>query len=175
MSSNGRGTKWIDAAAKTCPLPRVVRTRENMASEIIAAVPINDREIVVWFEGGISKRYAAKELGMDEGPALSSVRVAHDGTELLWGKGERVPINLLESRGDDVDYVSTEKQRLLKSLSSIRRESSFSQTRLGEAAGIRQSVISRIEGCEISPQINTLLKLLTPLGKTLAIVDLEDK
>ena len=146
-----------------------------MASEIIAAVPINDREIVVWFDGGISKRYEAKDLGMDEGPALSSVRAAHDGSELLWGKGERIPIALLESCGTEVDYVSSEKQRLLKSLSTIRRESSFSQTRLGEAAGIRQSVISRIEGCEISPQINTLLKLLAPLGKTLAIVDLEDE
>lgn len=145
-----------------------------MASEIIAAVPVNDHEIVVWFDGGVSKRYTAEELGIDDGPALSSVRAAHNGSELLWGKSERIPIKLLESCGIDVDYVNSEKQRLLKSLSSIRRESSFSQTRLGEAAGIRQSVISRIEGCEISPQINTLLKLLAPLGKTLAIVDLED-
>jgi predicted transcriptional regulator len=70
--------------------------------------------------------------------------------------------------------VESEKRRLLRSLSEIRRDASFSQTRLGEAAGIRQSVISRIEGCEISPQINTLLKLLAPLGKTLAIVDLKE-
>ena len=85
----------------------------------------------------------------------------------------QVDSDALFEAGTLVDFVSDEKHRLLKGLSSIRREAGFSQTRLGEAAGIRQSVISCIEGCEISPQINTLLKLLAPLGKTLAIVDLE--
>ncbi len=145
-----------------------------MSSSVVVVVPLGADGVVVWFDGGVSKRYSAHELGITGEDAMSRLSVLPNGTGISWSDEDQIGADELLERGEAVDFVSDEKARLLKSLSAIRREASFSQTRLGEAAGIRQSVISRIEGCEISPQINTLLKLLAPLGKTLAIVDLEE-
>ena len=145
-----------------------------MVDCIIAVVILGTDSLVAWFDNGTSKRYTAQELGIDNADDFATVHVSADSTALEWKSGKRMSSQDLAELGKEVNYVEEEKHRLLKMLSEIRREASFSQTRLGEAAGIRQSVISRIEGCEISPQINTLLKLLAPLGKTLAIVDLTD-
>lgn len=146
----------------------------GMGSNVIATIPLGSEHVVVWFDNGVSKQFTTEQLGMADASMLGSLRVCDGGSGIEWGDGEGIRVEELQRTGKEVNYVEDEKRRLLKSLSSIRRDASFSQTRLGEAAGIRQSVISRIEGCEISPQINTLLKLLAPLGKTLAIVDLED-
>ena len=145
-----------------------------MSNVLIAAIPLNEDRIVTWFENGVSKRYTSEDLGVSSNVDLTGIRIADDGNTLVIDKDTDISADELFECGEEANYVEEEKRRLLKSLSEIRREASFSQTRLGEAAGIRQSVISRIEGCEISPQINTLLKLLAPLGKTLAIVDLEE-
>ena len=146
-----------------------------MSNSIIAAIPVSSKRIVIWFDNGVSKRYTSEDLGLDSNEPLPEISLSDDGSSIEWGQDGTLSADELLSRGEDANYVEEEKRRLLKSLSEIRRGASFSQTRLGDAAGIRQSVISRIEGCEISPQINTLLKLLAPLGKTLAIVDLEDE
>ena len=53
-----------------------------------------------------------------------------------------------------------------------RNEKGISQKRLEELTGIKQPVISRIESGATVPQLDTLLKLLAPLGKTLSIVPL---
>ncbi len=145
-----------------------------MSTSIIAAIPVSDKRIVIWFDNGVSKRYLPQDLGISNDKPLPEINLSDDGSHIELGQGNAISADELLSKGEDANYVEEEKRRLLKSLSEIRRGASFSQTRLGDAAGIRQSVISRIEGCEISPQINTLLKLLAPLGKTLAIVDLED-
>ena len=145
-----------------------------MDSSIIAAIPVSDKTLVVWFDNGVSRRYSVQELALNGEQSLSDVHISDDAKRLVWDANTSVDTDALLSMGTEADYVEREKHRLLKSLSEIRREACFSQTRLGDAAGIRQSVISRIEGCEISPQINTLLKLLAPLGKTLAIVDLKE-
>jgi DNA-binding XRE family transcriptional regulator len=143
-----------------------------MSNSVIAAVPLDEGRLVVWFGNGASREYSAHDLDCSQS-ALSDTEVLPEGTGLRVGAHQSFETDDLYALGKEVDYVNDEKIRILKSLSSIRREAGFSQTRLGEAAGIRQSVISRIEGCEISPQINTLLKLLAPLGKTLEIVDLK--
>ncbi len=145
-----------------------------MSHTVIVAIPYGEDCLAVWFDGGISKRVKAEELGVQNTQELEQLAVLPNGEGITWGTDLSKGADELFELGETVDYVSEEKQRILKSLSAIRREAAFSQTRLGEAAGIRQSVISRIEGCEISPQINTLLKLLAPLGKTLSIVDLQE-
>jgi predicted transcriptional regulator len=40
--------------------------------------------------------------------------------------------------------------------------------------GVKQPVIARLEHGTTDPQLSTLLKVLAPLGKTLAIVPLQD-
>ena len=145
-----------------------------MSNRVIAAVPVAADRLVAWFEGGNSRVYDAQDLGILTEDDLTDFDVSADCSRIDWACGVSLSADDLSEKGQTFDIVSDEKMRLLKSLSAIRREASFSQTRLGDAAGIRQSVISRIEGCEISPQINTLLKLLAPLGKTLAVVDLTE-
>jgi transcriptional regulator with XRE-family HTH domain len=43
------------------------------------------------------------------------------------------------------------------------------QRRLEELTGVRQSTISDIEARKSSPSIDTVLKVLAPLGKTLVV------
>lgn len=54
-----------------------------------------------------------------------------------------------------------------------RQEKGISQKKLEELSGVKQPVIARMEKGITSPQIDTVLKVLAPLGKTLAIVPLE--
>lgn len=54
-----------------------------------------------------------------------------------------------------------------------RREQGISQKQLEEMSGVKQPVIARMERGASIPQLSTVLKLLVPLGKTLAIVPLE--
>lgn len=153
-----------------------------MEKKIVAVLPLDDYKLVVWFAAGISKVYDAKRIIMqrDDLAPLSRpatfkrVRTTPNGDGITWGSGLEIGASELYSHGKTVDLVESEKHRLLDDLAQTRRDSDFSQMRLGEAAGIRQPVISRIEGGDIAPQINTLFKLLTPMGKTLAIVDLDE-
>ena len=58
-------------------------------------------------------------------------------------------------------------------LTRARRERGISQKKLEELSGVRQPVIARMERGSTSPQLDTVLKVLAPLGKTLAVVPLE--
>ena len=42
-------------------------------------------------------------------------------------------------------------------------------------SGVKQPIIARMEKGSTSPQIDTVLKVLAPLGKTLAVVPLVDQ
>lgn len=64
---------------------------------------------------------------------------------------------------------------LIGELVRARNEKGITQKQLEEMSGVRQPVIARIESGKNSPQLHTLLKVLAPLGKTLAIVPLETK
>ena len=56
-----------------------------------------------------------------------------------------------------------------------RQEKGISQKKLEELSGVKQPIIARMEKGTTSPQIDTILKELLPLGKTLAVVPLETK
>lgn len=62
---------------------------------------------------------------------------------------------------------------LIGELIKARQEQGISQKRLEELSGVRQPVIARMEKGTTNPQIDTILKVLAPLGKTLAIVPLD--
>lgn len=61
---------------------------------------------------------------------------------------------------------------LIGELIKARQEQGISQKKLEELSGVRQPIIARMETGNSSPQIETVLKVLAPLGKTLAIVPL---
>ena len=62
---------------------------------------------------------------------------------------------------------------LMVELSNARHEKGLSQRKLEELSGVRQPVIARMENGTNSPQLDTVLKVLGALGKTLYIGDLE--
>ena len=62
---------------------------------------------------------------------------------------------------------------LIGDIIKARKEMGISQKKLEELSGVKQPIIARIEKGSTSPQIDTILKLLAPLGKTLAIVPLD--
>jgi predicted transcriptional regulator len=49
----------------------------------------------------------------------------------------------------------------------------LTQKELESASGVKQPVIARLERGNTDPQLSTLIKVLAPLGKTLAIVPLK--
>lgn len=62
---------------------------------------------------------------------------------------------------------------LIGELIKARQEKGISQKKLEEMSGVRQPIIARMEKGITSPQLDTVIKVLYSLGKTLAIVPLE--
>ncbi len=152
-----------------------------MPNTIIRVLPLEDLTLLVWFEPGVTRRFDASTLIRDEkfsslvdGSVFDRVTVTDDAQAITWGDGMSLDSTFLFEKSEDIDIVEVEKRRLLRSVSLARRSADLSQVKLGEIAGIRQPVISRIESGDIAPQINTLFKLLAPMGKTLTITDLEE-
>ena len=59
---------------------------------------------------------------------------------------------------------------IIRELIKARRERGISQYQLAESSGVKQSSIARLERGGVNPTIDTLQKILAPLGKKLAIV-----
>jgi ribosome-binding protein aMBF1 (putative translation factor) len=57
-------------------------------------------------------------------------------------------------------------------LANARAEKGISQKKLEAMSGVKQPIIARMEKGYTSPQLDTILKVLAPLGKTLYIGDL---
>ena len=62
---------------------------------------------------------------------------------------------------------------LMGELVKARKEKGLSQRDLEKLSGIKQPVIARIETGASSPQLDTVVKLLAALGKTLTIVPMK--
>lgn len=63
---------------------------------------------------------------------------------------------------------------LIGKLIEARKARGLTQAQLAEAAGVKQSAVARLERMKATPQINTLFKLLIPLGYKLTIVPRHD-
>lgn len=75
---------------------------------------------------------------------------------------------------EDQNAIELEKD-LMRTIAHIREEKGLTQSQLAEMCHVKQPVIARMESSVHSPQIDSLLKILTPLGYTLQIVPLEKK
>ena len=77
--------------------------------------------------------------------------------------------------------LSAEEQRivelemdLIRTLISIREQQGLTQAELAQKCNVKQPVIARMEKSVHSPQVNSLLRLLAPLGYTLKIAPIEE-
>ena len=64
---------------------------------------------------------------------------------------------------------------IIEALIAARKEKNLSQKQLEQLSGVKQQLIARVETGETNPQLETLLKILAPLGMTLAVVPKEDQ
>lgn len=62
---------------------------------------------------------------------------------------------------------------LIGELIKARQEKGISQKKLEELSGVKQPIIARLEKGTTSPQLDTILKILAPLGKTLYVGDIK--
>lgn len=74
----------------------------------------------------------------------------------------------LNISAEDEAIIALEKD-LIKTMVKIREEKGLSQAQLAEMCNVKQPVIARMETAVHSPQIDSLLRILTPLGYTLKI------
>jgi len=61
---------------------------------------------------------------------------------------------------------------IIGELIKARQEKNISQRELEQLSGVKQPIISRMEAGETSPQLDTVLRVLAALGKTLYIGDI---
>lgn len=80
-------------------------------------------------------------------------------------------LNISEVQQNEIDL----EVDLIKTLISERQKKNISQRDLSEKTGLKQPAIARIESLKNSPKVNTLIKLLYPLGYTLKIVPINKK
>ena len=85
------------------------------------------------------------------------------GTWEEWEKSHFTPEEIAESNL---------RVALIGELIKARNERGVTQKQLEEMSGVSQPVIARLERGATSPKISTVLKLLAPLGKKLAIAPL---
>ena len=62
------------------------------------------------------------------------------------------------------------KLQLVEKIIEAREEKGVTQKELAEMTGLKQTAISRFETSKTIPRLDTILKLITPLGYKLQIV-----
>ena len=85
-------------------------------------------------------------------------------------------INTFADYMADESRVTPEERRkidfeveLIGKMIEAREKKGYSQRELAELSGVKQPAIARMESLKSTPQIDTLLKILAPLGYTLSI------
>ncbi len=67
------------------------------------------------------------------------------------------------------------EKELIETLIEIREKEGITQAELAEKCHVKQPVIARLENGTHSPQINSLLRILVPLGYTLRVMPIKSK
>ena len=97
---------------------------------------------------------------------LADAKKRGDEALLSWDEIER------ELFTPDEIAASNLRVSIMTELTRARNEMNISQRDLEELSGVKQPIISRMEAGITSPQLDTVLKVLAPLGKTLYIGDI---
>ena len=89
--------------------------------------------------------------------------------------------NFRDFYNDDSNVSPTERAKiefevqLIGKLIEAREANGLTQEQLAKAAGIKQSALARLESVKATPQIDTLFKVLTPMGYKLTIVPTSER
>lgn len=153
-----------------------------MFKKIAAVQPFAKSELIVWFVDGEARLFNASNLirqqkefsPLADEDFFNSVKLAAEGYGISWGDDLDLGCKEILDSSIRVNVVDAECRRVISEVVDSRHDGRLSQARLAAAAGVKQPVVARLETGVNSPRLDTLLKVLTPLGKTLKIVDLVD-
>jgi len=153
-----------------------------MFHKIYGVKALPEMTLLVWFADGEVKRYDVKPLtaqrksftSLQDEQLFHLVRIDAGGYGISWNDDLDLACNELWENGVSVDLVKMQRNQLNEHFSEIRRQAGMSQKQLEETSGIKQPVIARLERGDKNPQLETILRILLPLGKTLEVVDLLD-
>ncbi len=153
-----------------------------MFKKIAAVQAFTKTELIVWFADGEARMYDAAQL-MEEREGFELLRdekfffsatLAAEGYGVSWGNDLDLGCKEIYDDSVHIDVVDSESWRVIGEVVAARHDASLSQARLASAAGVKQPVVARLETGVNSPRLDTLLKVLTPMGKTLQVVELRD-
>lgn len=83
---------------------------------------------------------------------------------------------LAESGLSEVDLDEMKlKTQIIGAVLKARNGKGITQKELETISGVKQPLIARIEKGNVDPQLTTLLRILQPLGMTLAVVPIENR
>ena len=89
-------------------------------------------------------------------------------------KWDEIFNNLDALTQEDRDEIAL-KVKIIGQILEARKEKGLTQAELETISGVKQTFIARLENNRMDPQLTTILKLLHPLGMTLAVVPLKGK
>ena len=84
--------------------------------------------------------------------------------------------NIRDYMNDESRVSAAEREQiqfeieLIGKVIEARKEKGLSQRDLAELSGVKQPAIARLESMQSTPKIDTLIRILNPLGYTLSIV-----
>ncbi len=151
-----------------------------MFKKIAAIQPTADSELLIWFVDGEARLFRADACvrlredfaPLADGALFRTATLAAEGYGVSWGDAIDLSCKEVYDLSTSIDIVDAECRRVISEVVATRHDKGLSQARLAAAAGVKQPVIARLETGINSPRLDTLLKVLTPLGKTLRITDL---
>lgn len=67
------------------------------------------------------------------------------------------------------EFLMNKEYEIIEMVSKLRKEKGLSQDKLCSLIGMKQTSLARLERGGVSPGIDTLLKILYPLGYTIEV------
>ena len=135
-----------------------------MIKRVTTVYPLEGTKLIVWFQGGESRLFDCKKN-------LSRSEFAQIKKTSAFENAEVTSKDLFE-KGQRIDVTDAEQARLIAEVAEARKQRGISQSQLESMTGVRQPVIARMETGASAPRLDTLMKVLAPLGKTLRVVDI---
>lgn len=150
-----------------------------MIKQISTVYPLGNYQLLIWFQGGEARLLdCAHALSPADFKRIKGARtfpqarITANGYALSWEEKLDLTSKELLALSTPAPVQESECSRIAAQVAQARKQHGFSQAQLEGATGVRQPVIARIETGASNPRLDTLLKVLAPLGKTLQVTDI---